>query len=112
MKQHRYRITIEHLQDPGGNPVTRTPLVFETGNHDDIFAIVERMRERGDFDAPTATSLAVGLKLFSEVMLEHRDHPLFAELHSHFRQFMKHLKKGPAAPSPSSTVPPALPESP
>jgi len=98
MKQHRYRITVEHVQDPGGNPVTRSPLVFDTGNHDDIFTIVERMRGRGDFDPDTATSFAVGLKLFSEVMLENRDHPLFAEFQPHFKQFMKHLKKGPAQP--------------
>lgn len=108
MKQHRYRVTVEHLQDPGGNPVTRAPLAFEVGNHDDIFAIVERMRGRGDFDPATATSFAVGLKLFSEVMLEHRDHPLFTEFQPHFRQFMKELKKGSAA----RDEPPALPETP
>ena len=96
MKQHRYRVTLEHLQDPGGNPVTRDPLRFEVGNHDDIFAIVERIRGRGDFDAEDATAFAVGLKLFSETLLEHRDHPLFTEFRPHFQQFMKHLKKGPA----------------
>jgi hypothetical protein len=96
MKQHRYRVTVEHLQDPGGNPVARDPLRFEVGNHDDIFAIVERMRGRGDFDPATATAFAVGLKLFSETLLEHRDHPLFAQFQPHFKQFMKHLKKGPA----------------
>jgi hypothetical protein len=112
MKQHRYRITVEHLQDPGGNPVTRAPLTFETGNHDDIFSIVERMRGRGDFDAETATSLAVGLKLFSEVMLENRDHPLFTELQPHFKQFMKHLKKGPAAGASTMAEPGADPETP
>ena len=37
------------------------------------------MRGRGDFDPDTATSFAVGLKLFSEVLLENRDHPLFAD---------------------------------
>lgn len=110
MKQHRYRITIEHLQDPGGNPVTRAPLVFETGNHDDIFAIVERIRSRGDLPPDTATPFAIGLKLFSEVMLENRDHPLFTELQPHFRQFMKELKKGPA--SGTRDDPPALPETP
>jgi Domain of Unknown Function with PDB structure (DUF3861) len=108
MKQHRYRVTLEHLQDPGGNSVTRDPLKFEVGNHDDIFAIVERMRSRGDFDAETATAFAVGLKLFSETMLEHRDHPLFAQFRPHFQQFMKHLKKGPAQagePAPEPEMP-------
>ncbi|HEX8606676.1 MAG TPA: DUF3861 domain-containing protein [Pseudoduganella sp.] len=111
MKQHRYRVTLEHLQDPGGNPVTRAPLAFEVGNHDDIFAIVERMRGRADFSPETATAFAVGLKLFSEVMLENRDHPLFADFRQHFQQFMKEVKKGPA-PGSSPDEAPALPETP
>ncbi|WP_338764772.1 DUF3861 domain-containing protein [Massilia sp. METH4] len=105
MKQHRYRITVDHLQDPGGNPVTRAPLTFEVGNHDDIFAIVERMRGRGDFDPETAIAFAVGLKLFSETMLEHRDHPLFTEFRPHFQQFMKHLKRGPVQPGEAPAEP-------
>lgn len=98
MKQHRYRITVEHLCDadggPSGHPI---PLQFETGNHDDIFAIVERLRQRGDFDANTAAAFGVGLKLFSEVMLENKSHPLFSEFRAHFSDFMKGLKR-PAAP--------------
>ena len=35
------------------------------------------MRGLGDFDPDTATALAIGLKLFGEVMLENRGHPLF-----------------------------------
>ena len=95
MKQHRYRITVEHLADAHGNPsIHAAPLQFETGNHDDILAIAQRMRGRGDFDPDTATALAIGLKLFGEVMLENRGHPLFAELAPHFRHFMKRLKQG------------------
>lgn len=92
MKQHRYRIQIEHLEDPKGQPVSRDPLTFEVGNHDDVFHIVELMRAREDFNEETATAFAVGLKLFSEVMLENKDHPLFEEFRPHFVQFMKHLK--------------------
>ncbi len=97
MKQHRYRITVEHLADTKGEPSTHAaPLQFEAGNHDDLFAIVERMRGRGDFDADTAASLAIGLKLFSEVMLENKAHPLFAGFKEPFAQFMQTLKKGSA----------------
>ncbi|TBV12925.1 DUF3861 domain-containing protein [Stutzerimonas kirkiae] len=95
MKQHRYRITVEHLADAQGDPSAYDqPLCFEVGNHDDIFAIVERSRGRADLDESSATALAVGLKLFGEVMLEHRDHPLFQAFAPHFRDFMKTLKKG------------------
>ncbi|WP_290867983.1 DUF3861 domain-containing protein [Aquabacterium sp.] len=97
MKQHRYRITVEHLADKDGQPpATPASLTFEALNHDDIIAIAERMKGRGDFDAQTATNLAIGLKLFSEVMLMNRQHPLFAELGPHFGDFMKRLKSGPA----------------
>jgi hypothetical protein len=93
MKQHRYRITVEHLLDAQGAPSQyATPLQFQVGNHDDIFEIVERMRRRSDFDENTNTALAVGLKLFSEVMLEQRGSPLFEDLAPHFSAFMKKLK--------------------
>ncbi len=42
------------------------------------------------------TESAIGLKLFSEVMLKHCEHPLFAELRPTFRAFMKQIKEGPA----------------
>lgn len=92
MKQHRYRVQVEHLEDPKGQPVSREPLSFEVGNHDDMFHIVELMRARGDFDPNTSTALTIGLKLFSEVMLENKDHPLFEDFRPHFVQFMKLLK--------------------
>lgn len=95
MKKHRYRVTVEHLSCPDGAPSPYAqPLQFEVGNHDDIYAIVERMRQRGDFERDTATAFGVGLKLFGEVMLENKDHPLFADFKTHFGQFMKNLKKG------------------
>lgn len=98
MKQHQYRITVEHLADQHGNASTYSaPLQFETGNHDDIYAVVSRLRQRPDIDDRSATALAVGLKLFGEVMLENRQHPLFAELLPHFGEFMKKLKKGVVA---------------
>lgn len=95
MRQHRYRITVEHLADPNGAPSEHEkPLQFEIGNHDDIFAVVERLRSRSDLDKETASALGVGLKLFGEVMLENKNHQLFADFLPHFGQFMKNLKKG------------------
>ena len=96
MKQHRYRVTLEHLTDAQGAPSAYSePLQFEVGNHDDVFAIVERLRARGDFSSEAAAAFGVGLKLFSEVMLEDKGNPLFSEFRPHFAQFMKVLKKGP-----------------
>ena len=96
MKQHRYRITVEHIASADGGPLNdQSPLTFEVGNHDEILALVERVRQRDLFDPNTATAFTVGLKLFSEVMLENRKHPLFEELRPHFAEFMKRLKNSP-----------------
>lgn len=50
------------------------------------------MLAREDFDKNTSTAFAIGLKLFSEVMLENKDHPLFEDFKPAFVQFMKKLK--------------------
>lgn len=98
MKQHRYRITVEHLADQNGAASTyAAPLQFEIGNHDDIFSVVQRLNQRGDLPTDAATAFGVGLKLFGEVMLENRSHPLFSDFLPHFGQFMKNLKKGTPA---------------
>jgi hypothetical protein len=97
--KHRYRITVEPLPDASQASEAHTPaLQFEVSNHDDILAIVERLQARGDLEPDSATALAVGLKLFGEVMLEHRQHPLFAPLKDAFPAFMKQLKQGPVRP--------------
>lgn len=96
MNQHRFRVTLDHLALPDGSaPTPARSLSFETGNHDDILTIVERMRGRGDLPDGDATALAVGLKLFSEVMLQHRGLPLFADFAPHFKAFMQTLKQRP-----------------
>lgn len=94
MKQHQYHVTLQHLKDAQGQVSNYSErLEFYTGNHDDIFEIVERLKKVALFDDQTTKSFAVGLKLFSEVMLENRDHPLFEEFLPQFGQFMKHLKQ-------------------
>lgn len=94
MKQHQYQITVQHLADAQGHPSSYDkPISFQVGNHDDIFAIIERLKQANLFDEQTSTAFAVGLKLFSEVMLENKNHPLFAEFQPAFVQFMKHLKQ-------------------
>ena len=93
MKGHLYRITLEHIADPKGNPVEKAPLQFEVKNHDDLFAIVERVKAKGVFDENEATSCAIGLKLFREVMLHNRDSEVFKILEPHFSDFMKAFKQ-------------------
>lgn len=96
MSGYRYRITVEPLNDKKGEPLDLPPVSFEVENHDEILSIIEAIKARDDlgFDEKTATSFAVGLKLFSEVMMENRKHPLFEPLRDSFRDFMMLLKKG------------------
>lgn len=96
MNSYRYKITVEALTDAKGQPVEGRSLTFEAANHDDILAIVERMRARLPFDGDTVASLGVGLKLFSEVTLVHRADPTFTEIRAALGEFIRGLKARPA----------------
>lgn len=67
---------------------------FAFTNHDDLFKIIELQKEKNLFgNENDAVEFSLGLKLLSEVMLRHRDHPLFEELKPAFGSFMKKLKE-------------------
>ena len=93
MKKHQFRITLEHTADKDGTPVLTAPLTFDAPNHDNIFDIIGLMQEREGFTPEMAQRFAVGLKLMGEVMLENKEHPLFAELKPHFMEIMKAVKR-------------------
>lgn len=93
MKKHRYRITVERLEQDESTGAS-APLQFEVGNHDEILAIIERIRSQGRFDPASAAAFGLGLKLFGETLLDNRESPPFDALMPHFGQFMKALKKG------------------
>ena len=68
-------------------------LSLEFDNHDDLFNIFEVVKSKQIFeDENTATEFALGLKLFTEVMLKNKQHPLFEELRPAIMEFMKKLK--------------------
>ena len=73
MKQHTYEVTLKHIADAQGNPSTYADtLSFNTYNHDDIFNVLQVIQNSQMLDDEAAKSFAVGLKLFSEVMLEQK----------------------------------------
>lgn len=98
-RAHHYRLRLEHLAPAAPDQPTHEPVELDFTNHDDIFPIIARMQARQLFAEPgQATEFAIGLKLFSEVMLKNRELPLFAELRPAFGEFMKRLKgSAPAA---------------
>ncbi len=93
MRGHRYRVTLEHLGTPRDGMAKQPDLVFEAVNHDEIIAIVQRIRASGQYSADEAAALGLGLKLFSEVMLKRKDDPLFQALRPALRSFIGGLKE-------------------
>lgn len=94
MKQNTYQITLEQLSDKQGEPVNAPALVFQARNHDDLFSIVERIKSRELLNEDDSAAFAIGLKLFSEIVLENRDKPFFQELGPHVAAIMKVIKSG------------------
>lgn len=98
MNSYRYRVTVEQVADATGQPVDGRSLVFEAGCHDEMLAIVDRVRERRVLpNANAAAAMAVGLKLFGEVVIAERKDPMFAEMHTALGNFIRCLKARTAA---------------
>ncbi|RYF59568.1 MAG: DUF3861 family protein [Cytophagaceae bacterium] len=92
-KTNKYQLTLTLQQYANGESEPPKHLALEFINHDEIFGIIERLQAVDPFDdSAQATEFAIGLKLFSEVMVKNRNNPLFEELMPAFSSFMKRLK--------------------
>ena len=92
-RAYKYHLRLEQVAGIAPDSPKHEPLELDFENHDDIFSIVERLQSRNLFEEPgQSTEFAIGLKLFSEVMLKNRQHPLFEELAPAFKAFMQRLK--------------------
>ncbi|MCU0119962.1 DUF3861 domain-containing protein [Pseudomonas sp. B2M1-30] len=89
---HHYRVTIESLDETQNGGSSMPVLAFDVRHHDDILGIAERVRSGTAFSVSDANSLAVGLKLFTGVMLAHRQDPLFSGIQPAMRAFIGNLK--------------------
>lgn len=103
-KAHHYQLTLQYTKDNQNNAVDQPLVALHFTNHDNIFAIIERLKDQQLFAQESdATEFAIGLKLFSEVMIRNRKHPLFEDFGAAFSEFMKKLKSGGAANSGKTT---------
>ncbi|GHU11966.1 hypothetical protein FACS1894185_6020 [Betaproteobacteria bacterium] len=99
MTNHRYQITLQELDDSTSEKTADSPtrhLQFDFDNHDDIFTIIDSLRQHhGLADIPNTEipALALGLKLFGKALIENKDNILLASIKPHFVEFMKTLKK-------------------
>lgn len=92
-KANRYKITLEPVSLLKADAALPNPLSFEFDNHDEIFNIIERVKQKNLFSSTEqSVEFALGLKLFSEVMLKNRHLPIFEELQPAFKMFMEKFK--------------------
>lgn len=92
-KSNKYYLTLSLKEYANGETEPAKELGIEFDNHDEIFSIIDRIKDKNIFEDPNeATQFALGLKLFSEINLKHRKNPLFEELNEVFPVFMKKLK--------------------
>jgi phage-related tail protein len=92
-RTNKYKLNLELLATAKVDDAIYTPIELEFDNHDNIFTIIERMKQRNIFHTENqAVEFAIGLKMFSEVMLKNRENPLFSEFRPAFSEFMKKLK--------------------
>lgn len=91
-KQHRFKITVEHVRTLREGEPLQEPLVFEAGNHDNIVDLARRVAARGTYSADDAAALMVGLKLFGELVLMHKDDALLQTMKEPIGRFIGQLK--------------------
>lgn len=85
---HQYKVRVEAVDAAA----TEAPIEFTFASHDDLKVILERMQQKPVVAGEEGTAFAVGLKIFSGVLLAHRSEELFRELAEHFGVFMRKLK--------------------
>ena len=93
MKKHQYRITVDYLADSDGSPIEAPPLVFEAPNHDNLFELLEKVKQmHPDISGQDLSRFLIGLKLFSEVCLENRDNAFFSQFSPYVKDIMMTVK--------------------
>ena len=94
---YTYKVSLKLLRGRDGLP-PREPaaLSFQHVNHDDVIAIVERMRGNSGLNPDAAAAVTVGLKLLAEVMVREKNNTLFDPLRDAMREFIGKLKSLPS----------------
>ncbi len=91
-RNNKYQLHLQELELKDGNEGSQK-LDFEFSNHDDLFKIFEVVKSKKLFENEvTNYEFALGLKLFTEVIITQKEHPLFEELRPEILKFMKKLK--------------------
>lgn len=90
-KHNNYRITIEEVSVKEDRELET--MQFEIEDRENMFAIVEKIKQDSGLDEQSAARLGVSIRLLGPLMMQDRKHPLFVNFMPHFRDFMQNLKK-------------------
>ena len=91
-KSNKYQLNLKETALKDGSEATKS-LQLNFDNHDDLFTIFEVIKAKNIFnDESTSYEFALGLKLFTEVLLKNKQNPLFDDLRPAIASFMKKLK--------------------
>ncbi|MBE8564266.1 DUF3861 domain-containing protein [Vibrio splendidus] len=90
-KHNNYRITIEEVSVKEDRELQT--MQFEIEDRENMFAIVEKIKQDSGLDEQSAARLGVSIRLLGPMMMQDRKHPLFVDFMPHFRNFMQNLKK-------------------
>ncbi|MBT9239910.1 DUF3861 domain-containing protein [Vibrio splendidus] len=90
-KHNNYRITIEEVSVKEDRELQT--MQFEIEDRENMFAIVEKIKQDSGLDEQSAARLGVSIRLLGPLMMQDRKHPLFLNFMPHFRDFMQNLKK-------------------
>ena len=93
MSSYRYRINVQALPASPDTEEPQPSFQFETTMHDDLVRIVDIMQKSHIVEEESAVGLAVGLKLFAEVVIRNRKNPNFTPFEAPLRQFIGMLKQ-------------------
>ncbi|WP_131536490.1 DUF3861 domain-containing protein [Pedobacter nototheniae] len=92
-RTNKYQLILKEIALAKEEDIKNEPLEFEFDNHDNLFEIIKTIKSKNIFeDDQQSAEFAIGLKMFSEVMIKNRDNPLFTELFPVFGSFMRKLK--------------------
>lgn len=91
-RNNKYHLNLKESTLKDGTEGTKS-LQLNFDNHDDLFNIFDIIKSKNIFeDESTSIEFALGLKLFTEVILKNKQNVLFNELRPAMMEFMKKLK--------------------
>ncbi|MGR6859383.1 DUF3861 domain-containing protein [Aliivibrio salmonicida] len=88
-KDKCYRVKIEEITP---EQETAQTLAFEFQDREDLFTIVDKLKQKSGLEPEVATKVGVALRLLGPVMMANRKHELFSDFMPHFKSFMQNLK--------------------